>query len=88
MTKEEFNRRSEQREKNHDYFEKNIDMLRRDYPDEWVAIYNQEVVDHNKNYRRLKKQLEKDVIENPYVAYIDTKPRHWILPRFCSLSPV
>lgn len=81
MSKEEWKKQSEQREKDHDYFEKNIDMLRRENPDEWVAIYNQERVGHDKNYQRLMSQLEKDGIKNPYVAYISSKPILWTLPK-------
>ncbi len=41
------------------YFDKNYDNLRISFPDEWVAIYNQEIIAHSKNYSELNKKSRK-----------------------------
>jgi hypothetical protein len=89
MSKEEFKERSEQHKKDSGYFDNNIDMLRRDYPNSWVAVYNEKIVAHHKNYVTLERQLKKKGIENSAVKmYIGTNPESWILSRIPSLSPV
>lgn len=35
------------------YFEQNYDQLRRDFPDEWVAIQDERVISHSRNHRGL-----------------------------------
>ena len=90
MSKEECEKRSEQHRKDSGYVEKNIDVLRRDYPNEWVAVYNEKIVAHHKNYGTLCKQLEKMKIEyyDAVKMYIGRNPESWILSTIPSISPV
>lgn len=53
-------------EKNSRYFTKNIEELRQQYPDEYVAIFDCEVVDHGKFYIPLLERLRKKYIEREF----------------------
>ena len=45
------------------YFDTTYKTLRRKYPDEFVAIHNQEVVGHGRNFSQLVECLNKDGID-------------------------
>jgi hypothetical protein len=59
------------------FFDRNYPGLKEDYSDEYVAVYNETVVGHDKN---LSKLIEK--IENPresYIGYVSKKNKTLIL---------
>jgi hypothetical protein len=49
--------------------------LRKQYPDEWIAVFNKEVVAHSRNSRELLRELKKRGLENrsPLVDFLSTK---------------
>ena len=65
------------------YFNDNYEGLRRQYPDEWVAVYEQKVIGHGRDHMRLIEQLRKDGIDTGKVylnrAYLNEKPPTLVL---------
>jgi len=45
------------------YFDKNYQTLREKYPDEFVAVYDQKVVGHGRNFSQLVESLNKENID-------------------------
>jgi len=42
-----------------EYFESHREQLRKQYPDQWVAVYDHQVVGASKDIKRLVRQLER-----------------------------
>lgn len=75
----------EERPRNIEYFVSNYETLSRDYPDEWIAISNQRVVGHDRNYESLLESFKGRrvmgvYIERTYVREKPPEPRTHILP--------
>jgi hypothetical protein len=66
---------------NIEYFEKNLKRITREYPDQWVCIYGQRVVDHDKDFMKLADRLSKMNYTTDYIqrTYYKEKPPHFIL---------
>lgn len=64
------------------YFEEHRAEFLERYPDQWVAVYNQEVVGATKDVKRLVKQLERKNIRpgRTYCEYLTDKEELLILP--------
>jgi hypothetical protein len=72
ISNEELRRLSEklrQYELEEKYFDEKYEILRREYPDEFVAIYNRTVIGHGKDLRKLREKLRESGID-PNEAYI------------------
>lgn len=76
----EFHRRMEQHRKDFEYFDTHHEELLRDYKEEWVAVYNEEVVTHDKDFLNLLKKMDKEVRSNVVIQYVTSKKMIWILP--------
>ncbi|MBI2084002.1 MAG: hypothetical protein HYT70_00050 [Candidatus Aenigmarchaeota archaeon] len=50
-----------------EYFERNYQQLREQYPDMWLAVQEREVVAYHKTYNGLLQQLDMDVRKSVYV---------------------
>lgn len=64
-----------------EYFEQHRRELLRQYPDRWVAVYNQAVVGAAKDIKRLVRQLERKGIQpgRSYREYLTEKDELLIL---------
>jgi len=64
------------------YFEAHRRALLEEYPEQWVAVYHQEVVGAAKDIKRLVKQLERKGIRpgRTYREYLTDKEELLILP--------
>jgi len=65
------------------YFSANYQALRAQFPDEWVAVYQERVVSHNKSYRELLIELSKQkVTRGEYIerTYVKEKAPVFIFP--------
>lgn len=56
---DEFKRKREQFSRDLAFIDENRDKLLENYNENWVAIYNSEVVAHGKDYNNVLSQLEK-----------------------------
>lgn len=45
-------------EKDTDWLQKHYDKLAEKYPDEYIAVLNEKIVDHNRDLRRLMGRIE------------------------------
>lgn len=63
------------------YFSDNYRDLSRRFPDEFVAVLNQEVVGHDRDYIGLIRYLKNNSLNDAYVerTYVDEKPPILIL---------
>ncbi len=72
-------------EKDTFFFWNNLDELRRDYPHEYVAIHQGEVVDHDADLRSLSQRVRQRFGNLPVLmASVDNPPPHdihWRSPR-------
>lgn len=75
----EFHRRMEQHQKDFEYFGTHHKELLRDYGEEWVAVYNEEVVAHNKDFLKLLGEMSKELRGNAVIQYVTAKRMTWIL---------
>ena len=64
-----------------DYFQAHQEELLSKYPDQWVAIYNQQVVGAAQDPEQLLDQLEEQgiPIEHALFEHLSTKEELWIL---------
>ena len=71
----------EQFERDIAYYQAQRETLLQQYPETWVAIYNQQVVGAAKDLKRLIHQLEKRGIPKcrPFVEYVTEKEELLIL---------
>jgi hypothetical protein len=44
----------------HIWFDQHYDQLKEQYGDEWVAVFQKQVIDHHKNLKTLMKRLRKN----------------------------
>ena len=75
--------KDEQRTRDAKYFIANYRTLQEQFPDEWLAIWHEEVVGHNKNYRELLMKLSKqERTRGEYIerTYVRDKPPVFIFP--------
>jgi hypothetical protein len=71
----------EQYQRDAHYFDEHLGELLAQYPERWVAIYNQQVVGVAKDAKRLKRQLERKGIKpsRVYREYLTQKEELFIL---------
>lgn len=69
---------------NVEYFETNFDALRAMYPDQWVLIYDRNVISHGTSYRTMLQIIRKRGFDSKIVYIQSTRPENkpvpWILP--------
>lgn len=58
---------------NMDWFLANMTSLVAKYPDEWLAISNQNVIAHSPSLPELQKMVQAKGIENPFVTLASLK---------------
>lgn len=61
----------EEFQKDTDWLDKNYDELKKNYPEEYVAVYKEKVVDHDSDLDKLLARLEKKYPENGGKIAID-----------------
>ena len=64
------------------YFSANYRTLQEQYPEEWVAILNEQIVGHHKRFVGLVQLLNESGIHGEYIekVYVKEKPPVFILP--------
>jgi hypothetical protein len=79
---EEISSQLEGRTRDANFFRDNYGALQEEYPDEWVAIFNEDIVGHHKTYRELLKFLRERRILRAYVekTYVKREPPTLIFP--------
>ena len=69
-----------------EYFDRDYNSLREQYPDVWVAVYKNQVVGSNRDQKRLVRDLRKQGLPagNIYMerTYFREKPPTLILPAY------
>jgi len=77
-------------QRNINFFEKNYAHLRQLYGEEWVAIFNQRVILHDRSYVRVLKSLRGLGIntESAYRQFLETKSRTQMLQEAVLSLPV
>ena len=53
-----------------EFFYQNYEGLRRKYPDEWIAVFNQKIIAHHRDYNKLIEKL-KEIGIDIHEVYID-----------------
>lgn len=61
---------------NFDWFFRNFNELEKQYPGEWLAIKNREVVAHNSDMSLLSKKLREHNINGAFISKVDTDAWH------------
>ncbi|MFA6436875.1 MAG: DUF5678 domain-containing protein [Candidatus Paceibacterota bacterium] len=65
------------------YFYENLESLRQQYPDKYVAIHDGEVIASGKNYskllQRLRTQYGQRAVSSFFINFVDLHPVSWIL---------
>ena len=71
----------EGRTRDANFFRDNYGALQEEYPDEWVAIFNEDIVGHHRIYRELLKSLTGRRILRVYVdrTYVREEPPTYVL---------
>lgn len=70
---EEFHRRMEQHKKDNKYFDTYHQELLKAYPEEWCAVYNEAVVEHNKDFMNLLERMDKETRGNAVIQYVTAR---------------
>lgn len=68
-------------ERDGDYLDQHYEELLEQYPEQWVAIYNQRVVAHAKDIWELVRQVREGGIPpgDIFQSYLTKNPPEWIL---------
>jgi len=70
-------------QKDHAYAHRNMDELRKKYPDEYVAIYRRRVVDHDKDMTALFERLKFAYdIRHMAVEFVPKEKMHYIFSSY------
>ena len=72
----------EGRTRDANFFRDNYRTLQEEHPDEWVAIFNEDIVGHHRIHKELIKSLRGRRIFRAYVerTYVREEPPTYILP--------
>ena len=72
------------------YFETNYSALVKQFPNEWVAIFNQSIILHDRSYIRVLKSLRGLGVNtgHAYVQFLETKQRTQILQEAVLSLPI
>lgn len=76
---EEVSRSMEQPWKDFVYFDTYHQELLKSYPEEWVAVYNEEVVEHDKDYLTLISRIDNEVRRHAVLQHVTARKRPLIL---------
>jgi hypothetical protein len=66
----------EQFRKDHLFLKEHMEEWRKQYPDNWVVVFQEELIGADKDYFKLKRLIDKKNIPQPYsvvIAFLSTK---------------